>query len=172
LIIGNNKKCGQKWLHFSLFTDIYIENISSMKKIIRLTESDLHRIVKESVRRILREGGTHEIEYGCGYTFVKTAGDGDYVYDNYGEDMWREYVKWCIETNFFPVLFGYGYGSYEDGDITTDEGAMKALEEELTKLDSCPLFSPEQIEDLKNFINNDVEDKDNEWQVNENPNDD
>ena len=27
-----------------------------MKKIIRLTESDLHRIIKESVRRILREG--------------------------------------------------------------------------------------------------------------------
>jgi hypothetical protein len=29
-----------------------------MKKIIRLTESDLHRIVKESVRKILRECGT------------------------------------------------------------------------------------------------------------------
>lgn len=27
-----------------------------MKKIIRLTENDLHRIVKESVKRILREG--------------------------------------------------------------------------------------------------------------------
>ena len=26
-----------------------------MKKVIRLTESDLHRIIKESVRRILRE---------------------------------------------------------------------------------------------------------------------
>ena len=30
-----------------------------MKKIIRLTESDLHRIVKESVNKILRESG-HE----------------------------------------------------------------------------------------------------------------
>ena len=27
------------------------------KKLIRLTESDLHRIVKESVNRVLREGG-------------------------------------------------------------------------------------------------------------------
>ena len=27
-----------------------------MKKVIRLTESDLHRIVKESVKRVLREG--------------------------------------------------------------------------------------------------------------------
>ena len=30
-----------------------------MKRIIRLTESDLHRIVKESVNKILRESG-HE----------------------------------------------------------------------------------------------------------------
>lgn len=27
-----------------------------MKKVIRLTESDLHRIVKESVKRMIREG--------------------------------------------------------------------------------------------------------------------
>ena len=27
-----------------------------MKKIIRLTESDLHKIVRESVKRIVREG--------------------------------------------------------------------------------------------------------------------
>ena len=31
-----------------------------MKKIIRLTEGDLHSIVKESVKRILREGGSWE----------------------------------------------------------------------------------------------------------------
>ena len=40
--------------------DIYIENKElntyyNMKKVIRLTESDLHRIVKESVNRILNE---------------------------------------------------------------------------------------------------------------------
>lgn len=29
------------------------------KKLIRLTESDLHRIVKESVRRVLKEGRGH-----------------------------------------------------------------------------------------------------------------
>ena len=27
-----------------------------MRKVIRLTESDLHRIIKESVRRIIKEG--------------------------------------------------------------------------------------------------------------------
>ena len=35
-----------------------------MKKVIRLTESDIHRIVKNSVKRILREGfeGTDEVD--------------------------------------------------------------------------------------------------------------
>lgn len=32
-----------------------------MKKIIRLTESDLHRIVKESVKRILKESNEREV---------------------------------------------------------------------------------------------------------------
>jgi hypothetical protein len=32
-----------------------------MKKIIRLTESDLHRIVKESVKRILKEDNSLEL---------------------------------------------------------------------------------------------------------------
>ena len=39
------------------------------KKLIRLTESDLHRIVKESVKRILRESREssciHTLEYMC-----------------------------------------------------------------------------------------------------------
>jgi hypothetical protein len=144
-----------------------------MKKIIRLTESDIHKIVKETVRRVLREGGgTHEIEYGYGYTFFKTPSDEDYIYDKYGEDMWRKYAKWCVQTHFFPVLFGYGYGTYDDFDVTTDEVATDALEEELTKLDSCPLFTPEQIDDLKRFIDDDLNDENNEWNANENPNDD
>ena len=48
-------------LHFSVSADIYIENkqvntyLNMNKKLIRLTESDLHRIVKESVSRIISE---------------------------------------------------------------------------------------------------------------------
>lgn len=34
-----------------------------MKRRIRLTESDLHRIVKESVRRVIKEEGEHHIFY-------------------------------------------------------------------------------------------------------------
>jgi hypothetical protein len=52
-----------------------------MKRIIRLTESDLHRIVKESVNKILKEVK--------GYTYDPT--DGRY-YDKYGnaEDDYPE----------------------------------------------------------------------------------
>ena len=47
--------------HFLFFLDIYIQinkhkSNRNMKRITRLTESDLHRIVKESVKRILNEG--------------------------------------------------------------------------------------------------------------------
>ena len=54
-----------------------------MKKIIRLTESDLHRIVKESVNKILSEAKKK------GYTYDPT--DGRY-YDEYGnaEDDYPE----------------------------------------------------------------------------------
>lgn len=43
-----------------MFIDIYIENnrintYLNMKKMIRLTEGDIHRIVKESVNRVLNE---------------------------------------------------------------------------------------------------------------------
>jgi hypothetical protein len=44
------------------------------KKLIRLTESDLHRIVKESVNRILKE--TYSDIYGDGKNYSKT------MYDN------------------------------------------------------------------------------------------
>lgn len=50
-----------KMAAFSVYTDIYKENkilntyLDMNKKLIRLIESDLHRIVKESVNKILRE---------------------------------------------------------------------------------------------------------------------
>ena len=49
------------------------------KKIIRLTESDIHRIVKESVNKILRESYSDSITYGnkyeVGFTFFITLGE-------------------------------------------------------------------------------------------------
>lgn len=45
--------------------DIYLENTyrNMNKKLIRLTEQDLHRIVKESVNRILNEARRGDDEY-------------------------------------------------------------------------------------------------------------
>lgn len=45
---------------FSVYADIYIENNQinthlNMKKLIKLTESDLHKLVKESVKKIVTE---------------------------------------------------------------------------------------------------------------------
>ena len=39
--------------------------INDMKKLVRLTESDLHRIVKESVERILSETSTDTVDACC-----------------------------------------------------------------------------------------------------------
>lgn len=89
-----------------------------MKKLVRLTESDLHRIVKESVRKVLRESYLDNINddhtYEVGFTFFINLGENekeykqsinrkdnllgmldtmpeiiDYVVDNDNED-------WCI----------------------------------------------------------------------------
>ena len=67
------------------------------KKLIRLTESDLHRIVKESIRRVLKESGNnlrelaqrlaevgsgsltdeeHKLLRDAGYTFNTISGPG------------------------------------------------------------------------------------------------
>lgn len=49
------------------------------KKLIRLTESDLHRIVKESVKRVLRE------ELDVNKFFVADEGDGMYNIFSYAD---------------------------------------------------------------------------------------
>jgi hypothetical protein len=45
------------------------------KKLIRITESDLHKIVKESVNRVLREGINYGNEYEVGFTFFISLGE-------------------------------------------------------------------------------------------------
>jgi hypothetical protein len=71
-----------------------------MKKIVRLTESDLHRIIKESVKRILKEDATSYLIFN------------EILEDYKAEDMAIEYgiskdeaaVEWfkgvAIEDNF------------------------------------------------------------------------
>ena len=78
------------------------ESKNMNKKLIRLTESDLHRIVKESVRRVLKESDNnlrelaqrmaevgsgsltdeeHELLRNAGYTFNTISGPGYRVTD-------------------------------------------------------------------------------------------
>ncbi len=61
-----------------------------MKKIVRLTESDLHRIVKESVKRVLREDNINGYEDG-GELF-NTA------WDNFWSqfDQNRQSINWDV----------------------------------------------------------------------------
>ncbi len=50
-----------------------------MKKLVRLTESDLHKIVKESVKKLLKENNTNEIinmtssHFGEAYKYIQNA---------------------------------------------------------------------------------------------------
>lgn len=53
-----------------------------MKQVIRLTESDLHRMIKESVRQVLKETSIDNDSYFGGGLPDKYFDDNDYVPDN------------------------------------------------------------------------------------------
>ena len=72
-----------------------------MKQVIRLTESDLHRLIKESVKRILREGKEDEINAS---------------WDAY-ENTFDTYIDGTIPTkldkdNFYPMYHNIGKDKY------------------------------------------------------------
>lgn len=102
-----------------------------MKKIIRLTESDLHKIVKESVKRILKE------DYNQ-FSDGDFASDGNpYEMDTYNpisevehitpQDLRNVYV-WETGDSYYEFEADYGEGMSEavsirgsfDGDFTID----------------------------------------------------
>ena len=60
-----------------------------MKKMIRLTESDLHRIVKQSVKRVLKEGHTDGIWYERWEKLAEMLGP-----DNFLMELWN-----CLDSN-------------------------------------------------------------------------
>jgi len=75
-----------------------------MRKVIRLTESDLHRIVKESVKKIIKESGHEwwrEEDWNPNY-----PGDDD---EDYGEPTWmdksKEWIEDHIDDEDFDDLF-------------------------------------------------------------------
>ena len=82
-----------------------------MKKVIRLTENDLHRIVKESVSKILKE--TMDAEPGVQndsftiamdklYTLLKDEVGGDSMRDTIASWFWQD---WNGETKIVPCKY-------------------------------------------------------------------
>ena len=89
-----------------------------MRQKIRLTESDLHKIIKESVNRILNEiGDTHE------------SGEGDYALGLDAADKAEKLGRWQQADNLrqhAARYFNKRYGTEEFG--MSDDGSVGYLE--------------------------------------------
>ena len=72
-----------------------------MKQVIRLTESDLHRVIKESVIRILREGKEDEINASW-----------DAYENTFGVDMDGNIPTKLDTDNFYPMYHSIGKDKY------------------------------------------------------------
>ena len=71
-----------------------------MKKLIRLTEQDLHRIVKESVTRILKEAADHKITYnGQDYTLNADNQSSWYKLGDIRKDMAKPYKQMADDAD-------------------------------------------------------------------------
>ena len=84
-----------------------------MKKIIRLTESDLHRIVKRSTNRILRE-----MEYGYdeipSFVIRSISVNGSDVSDEFFNEFGDKFEnKYDFSSNLNEFLERYGIRAYD-----------------------------------------------------------
>ena len=99
-----------------------------MKKIIRLTESDLHQIVKESVNRILKEGWTgrgyvpHDGNSMVGgyYGRSEISGEKDVMDDllenipDISDEEWEGFKNYCEQNPNVFVIKGEISSSYDE----------------------------------------------------------
>ena len=115
-----------------------------MKQIIRLTESDLHRIVKESVNKILREG------YRSGYV----SGDGNPMVGGY---WWSSDIEGEMDINpedLTETLFENGYiDEYGSEDYQTICNYFKEHEDELKIYGTCKVGEDTSV----NYIQDEFE---------------
>lgn len=97
-----------------------------MKKIIRLTENDLHMIIKESVKKIIKEGVNSEYETTAQQQerlskkngkreFTKYDGKNASQYETNAQQQERLKKKKLKEANIYP-----GYDSSTTGEIGSD----------------------------------------------------
>ena len=142
-----------------------------MKKKIRLTESDLHRIIKESVKTIIMEQvGVKDIFDSSFYPIFIYANEDDFIDEEItkgDENRYRAYCKWANEVNFYPILLGRLGGTYDDCYILgPDDDSEAALEYELSKLDNCPVFNENEIQRIKDYIREEIDSSlgDNNWE--------
>ena len=71
-----------------------------MKRLIRLTEQDLHRIVKESITRILKEAADHKITYnGQDYTLNADNQSSWYQLGDIRKDMAKPYKQMANDAD-------------------------------------------------------------------------
>ena len=124
-----------------------------MKKIIRLTESDLHKIVKESVNRILKEGWTrrgyvpHDGNSMVGgyYGRSEINGEKDVMDDllenipDITEEEWEDFKNYCEQNpNVFVIeaeisssydeSTGYGSAGFPITELEKTIGDEEALQ--------------------------------------------
>ena len=124
-----------------------------MKKIIRLTESDLHQIVKESVNRILKEGWTgrgyvpHDGNSMVGgyYGRSEINGEKDVMDDllenipDITEEEWEDFKNYCEQNpNVFVIeaeisssydeSTGYGSAGFPITELEKTIGDEEALQ--------------------------------------------
>ena len=77
-----------------------------MKKIVKLTEGDLHKIVKESVQKILKEAITGNDKFTIAmhklYSLLKDEVGGDSMRDTIASWFW---LDWNGETKIVPCKY-------------------------------------------------------------------
>ena len=97
-----------------------------MKKVIRLTENDIHRIVKNSVKRILKEDNydpftysNTELSYPKGVDFLDMDGGIDNEIENFSQKIIERYGSYAKNPNA-PSYFeddSTGINHSEDFDL-------------------------------------------------------
>ena len=101
-----------------------------MKRTIRLTESDLHRIVKESVNKLITELDWKTYQNAAKKAHLKALDDYGYGQPNYDKDKSSEYFRKSNEfskaaEDAFNREYGYDDGRYHLGLNSRRQGSSK-----------------------------------------------
>lgn len=129
-----------------------------MKKIIRLTENDLHSIVKNTLSKVIKESNNEPIDITEG--LISSIWDSNYDFDRW-EDGWHREVDFAneagesyifdiyINREVRPGLKSHDYDVPDDPDeinVTLDIDNIRAFDADGEEI--CPItFNTERILD-------------------------